>query len=212
MNRTHKALSDIWNRFQTCLFPWLEEEIGPLSKKQQQLTEVLDVAKIERHIPYTGGFGRPLADRAAIARAFIAKAVYNIPTTEMLLDRLDSDIRLRWICGWERKSDIPSQSTFSRAFAEFAESHLLERVHASIIDTHLAEQLIGHISRDATEIIGREKPNKRDVVVQEPKKPKKRGRPQKGEEHPKELTRLEKQSAGMSPKEMSCMQKSPRTP
>ena len=34
MNRTHKALSNIWDRFQTCLFPWLEEKIGPLNRRK----------------------------------------------------------------------------------------------------------------------------------------------------------------------------------
>ena len=51
-----------------------------------------------------------------------AKAVYNMPTIEYLLDRLESDIKLRRICGWQRKSDVPSSSTFSRALAEFAKS------------------------------------------------------------------------------------------
>lgn len=206
MNRTRHTLSDIWDRFQTSLFPWLEEALGPLSKKQQLLVEVLDIAEIERHIPYTSGTGRPLANRCAIARAFIAKAVYDISTTEMLLDRLGSDTQLRRICGWERRSGLPSQSTFSRAFAEFSQTNLPERVHAALIEKHFSEQLVGHISRDSTSIIARERPNKQAVEVQqEPKKPKKRGRPKKGEQRPKEATRVEKQGAGtMSLEEMKA--------
>ena len=60
-------------------------------------------------------------ERGALARAFVAKVLYNMPTTRVLLDRLESDEKVRRICGWERKSDSPSESTFSRAFAEFAE-------------------------------------------------------------------------------------------
>nr|VFJ75737.1 MAG: Transposase domain (DUF772) [Candidatus Kentron sp. FM]VFJ75903.1 MAG: Transposase domain (DUF772) [Candidatus Kentron sp. FM]VFK22708.1 MAG: Transposase domain (DUF772) [Candidatus Kentron sp. FM] len=205
MNQAREALSNIWHRFQTCLFPSLEEAVGPLTKRQQQLVEVLDVVEIERHIPYTGCGGRPLADRCAIGRAFIAKAVYNMATTEVLLDHLESDIRLRRICGWGKSDDVPSQSTFSRAFAEFAETQLPERVHAAVIDAHLGEQLVGHISRDSTEIIAREKPKKQDTAGKEPKKPKKRGRPKKGEERTKELTRIEKQASGtMSLEEMTA--------
>ena len=71
-------------------------------------------------MPYSGqATGRPLKNRESIARAFMAKAVYNMSTTEMLLDRLRSDISFRRICGWEKRSEIPSNSTFSRAFAEF---------------------------------------------------------------------------------------------
>ena len=202
MNQTRQALSNIWNRFQASLFPWLQEELGELTGKQQQLIEVLEIAQIETHLPYVGQVpGRPPEDRCAIARAFVAKAVYNLPTTEMLLDQLKSDITLRRICGWEKKQDIPSRATFSRAFAEFAESQLAERIHAAIIDTHLGNQLIGHISRDSTAITSREKPEKKAVKA-EATPPKKRGRPKKGEERIKEPTRLEKQSAGMSLSEM----------
>jgi len=202
MNQTRQVLSNIWNRFQASLFPWLQEELGELTGKQQQLIEVLEIAQIETHLPYVGRVpGRPPEDRCAIARAFVAKAVYNLPTTEMLLDQLKSDITLRRICGWEKKQDIPSRATFSRAFAEFAESQLAERVHAAIIDTHLGNQLIGHISRDSTAITAREKPEKKAVKA-EATPPKKRGRPKKGEERIKEPTRLEKQSAGMSLTEM----------
>ncbi len=197
MNQTQQPLSNIWNRFQTTLFPWLQEELGDLTYKQQQLIEVLEITQIEAHIPYTGrGRGRPSKDRCAISRAFIAKAVYNMATTEILLDRLESDIKLRRICGWEQKRDLPSKATFSRAFAEFSEYELTQKAHAQIIDGYLGEQLIGHISRDSTSIHAREKPEKKEEAEKQP--PRKRGRPKKGEERTKEPTRIEKQFSGMS--------------
>ena len=100
-----------------------------------------------------------------------------MPTTEYLLDRLDSDKRLRRICGWEKRSDVPSSATFSRAFAEFSNSKLAEIVHAEIIDRQMGEQLIGHISRDSTAIIAREKPVVTEV---KPEPPKKTRSPQEG--------------------------------
>ena len=69
-------------------------------------------------------------ERAAVARAFVVKAVYNMPTTRSLLDRLECDKKLRRICGWEHRSEIPSESTFSRAFAEFSQREMdLSRRH-----------------------------------------------------------------------------------
>ena len=201
MNQARQELSSIWNHFQSSLFPWLQEELGELTEKQRQLVEVLELAQIETHIPYVGrGPGRPLESRCAIARAFVAKAVYNMPTTEVLRDHLESNITLRRLCGWEKKRDVPSSPTFSRAFSEFAESQLAERVHAALIEKHLGDQLIGHISRDSTAIVAREKPEKPEAKKEEPKK--KRGRPKKGEERIKEPSRLEKQSEGMSIDEM----------
>mgnify|MGYP002176575948 CR=1 FL=1 len=108
---------------------------------------MLELAQIEAHLPYIGRVPERLtADRSAIARAFVAKAVYNLPTTEILIDYLDTDIKLRRLCGWERKRDVPSASTFSRAFAEFAQSQLAQRVHAAVIDRQLVDQLVGHVS------------------------------------------------------------------
>ena len=90
--------------------------------------------RIEEFIYSSRGFpGRPAKDQTAIARAFVAKMVYNMATTRVLLDRLQTDISLRRICGWERVNDIPEEYTFSRAFTEFSQSQLPELVHEAFI-------------------------------------------------------------------------------
>jgi hypothetical protein len=55
-------------------------------------------------------------------------------------------------------ASCPSEATFSRAFDEFAEGRLAERVHEALIKEHLGDELIGHLSRDATAIEARERP------------------------------------------------------
>jgi len=66
--------------------------------------------------------GRPAKDRLAIARAFVAKAVYNFPTTRDLIERLQNDAVLRRICGWDGSAKlVPHEPSFSRAFQEFAD-------------------------------------------------------------------------------------------
>jgi hypothetical protein len=65
-----------------------------------------------------------------------------------------------------------------------------------MISENLSEEIVGHISRDATEIEAREKPPKETKTETESdeKKPKRKlGRPKKGEETVKEPTRLERQ-------------------
>ncbi len=204
-----KNLSQYWMHIQETLFPFLKEELGPLTEKQQQLITVLEVARVEDFVRgYRFGVGAPVADRQAIARAFVAKSFYNMTTNVHLRERLLCDKGLRRICGWERKDEVPSESTFSRAFAEFSKSALPSRVHEALIKKHHSETLVGHISRDATAVEARER-----VCAEAKKKAKekkaaksakeasekqtgkaKRGRPKKGEEcTPKEQTRLEKQ-------------------
>ena len=57
--------------------------------------------------------GRPQADRAALARAFIAKTVFTISTTRALIERLAIDGPLRRLCGWSQGTALPSEATFS---------------------------------------------------------------------------------------------------
>jgi hypothetical protein len=196
-------LSCYWNMIQENLFPWLEESLGPLTQKQQQLVTVLEFARVEEFLSrYTGLVGRPEENRTTIARAFVAKAVYNLPTTVHLLDRLRCDKVFRRLCGWEKSSDIPSESTFSRAFSEFSKSALAERVHSALIKNYQSDCLIGHISRDSTAIEAREKVLFKEKVEITVMAPKKRGRPKKEEIRPeKEPTRLERQTT-MTLKEM----------
>ena len=191
-----ETLSQTWLSIQGSLFPWLAEELGDLTKKQQELVTTFEILRIEEFIYSSRGFpGRPPKDRSAIARAFVAKMIYNMPTTRALLDRLATDKSLRRICGWERLNDVPDESVFSRAFAEFSVCQLPERVHAAFIEKSYANEIVGHNSRDSTAIEAREKPIRKETVE---KVATKRGRPKKGEVRVKTLTRIEKQADGMS--------------
>jgi hypothetical protein len=195
MSKLRDTLSQTWLNIQSSLFPWISEELGPLTGKQQDLVTLLEVVRIEEFIYSSRGFpGRPPQDRTAIARAFVAKTIYNMPTTRALLDRLEADSALRRICGWERKSDVPDEWTFSRAFAEFSASQLPERVHGAFIKKSYEDELVGHNSRDSTAIEAREKPLKKEPVQ---KIAAKRGRPKQGEVRIKPLSRIEQQASGM---------------
>lgn len=193
-----ESLSSYWEKFQGELFPFLEETIGFLTESHRTLVTVLDMTRLESFVPHWHGLpGRPLAERAALARAFVAKAVLNLPTTRMLIERVQADKTLRRLCGWSRPSEVPSESTFSRAFAEFALSGLPSRVHEALIKQTHADRLVGHIARDSTAIEGHEKPGRADEPKSTAPKPapRKRGRPRKGERPgPKPLSRIERQA------------------
>jgi hypothetical protein len=194
------TVSGLLNQFQRLmqgvLFPALQEQLGPLSDKHRQLAAVLSMIEIESLVgSWSGGAGRPSKHRRAIARAFVAKAVFNLNSTRQLLDRLSVDVSLRRICGWESQREISHESQFSRAFAEFAASELPQRLHEALIEATQQERLIGHISRDSTEIEGREKPVRTPVLITPSKSKRKRGRPRNGEQPPPpQPTRLERQA------------------
>jgi hypothetical protein len=188
------CLSRTWAHIQGNLFPWLTEELGPLTAAHKQVVTTLELAGVEAFVQDWPGLpGRPPCDRAALARAFVAKAVLGLPMTAMLIERLAVDKPLRRLCGWEHPGQVPSAATFSRAFAEFARSALPGRVHEALIKRSYEDRLVGHLSRDATAIEAREKPVKTAAPARSKRK---RGRPRKGEAvEKKEPRRIERQAA-----------------
>lgn len=206
----HKnTLSQHWFAVQKVLFPFLEEKVGPLSDHHKQLISVLEFARVERFVSsYYGRVGRPQEDRRDICRAFIAKAVFNIPTNVLLREYLLNDSTLRRLCGFESRRSISSESTFSRAFREFAQTCLPDHIHAALIQKYQSEHLVFDLSRDSTAIEARERVDpvrkeemKQKALAEKEKKERekngekaKRGRPKKGEaRQPAPEKRLEKQ-------------------
>jgi len=154
--------------------------MGKLSSKEAKLIKILDFAQIENFV-CSAQITNPPKDREELARAFVAKQVYNLQTTRDLIERLKIDRTLRIICGWRYHSEIPSESKFSRVFKEFSQQRIATKAHDLFIEKYLSETLFFYHSIDATAVELREKAVKSKKEV----KPKRRqGRPRKGEEGP----------------------------
>lgn len=188
MNSLLHFLTGFGNILQSRLFPLLEQETGELTAKHKCLAKAVALTRVDQMVAPPRRRGRRPHSRANIMRAFVAKAVFSIPHTRALIDRLKSDAALRRLCGWETARDVPDEATFSRAFAEFSRNQTPERAHAALIKSSYADHLVGHISRDATAIVGREKP------ARKPKTPPRRASRRKHGRKPEEMTRLERQS------------------
>ena len=215
-----ETLSHRLELIQRSIFPHLKDAMGPLPPRYERFILILETVLVEELVPHHGVWpGRPLKDRASIARAFVARSFFGLATVRALIDRLEADARLRRLCGWTHAREVPSESTFSRAFREFAVMRLAERAHAAMIGRTLGsrsvheghdepgpDRVIGHVSRDSTAISARETPARKERPPKAKGKPaeakRKRGRPRKGEERPpKPETRLRRQ-LGMTLPEM----------
>lgn len=180
--RNMKPLQQFYFNMQMFLFPAMEEEIGKLTAKMREFVMLVELLKPGRFIPDAllgGVLGRPRRSRERLLRAFLLKAVYNFPTTDMLVENLRTSPRLRRLCGWDFACEIPSRATFCRAFGEFAAAGLGERLHEAMVAENYKDKIVGHASHDSTEIDGRERACRRKA----PKSPanRKRGRPRKAE-------------------------------
>jgi hypothetical protein len=153
-----QQLTQFAHLLQSQLFPTLEEAVGKLDDTAKRLVAILEMIPLSRFVPASRGWiGRPSKDRNAMACAFVAKAVYGFAHTRQLLERLHQDEQLRRICGWETERHLPHESTFSRAFAEFAAMEFPQFAHAALIAATQKDRLIGHIARDSTAIEARER-------------------------------------------------------
>src|ERR1700677_2799527 len=140
------------------LFPLLQTVTGLLGGQMQLLASAISLAPLGRLLSARrAATGRPAKDRAALATAFMAKAILNLPTTRDLISRLQVDEALRQYCGWRTVRALPHESKFSRAFAEFAQTQLPQQLHEAVIAATQQQRLIGHIARDSTAIPVRER-------------------------------------------------------
>lgn len=187
MNSLLQLLTTFSNVLQTSLFPALEQNLGQLPTHHRALVEALALLQMDGLLAAPSRRGRPAHSRLNILRAFVAKAIFGLPHTRALLDRLQTDTALRRICGWESAGNVPDETVFSRAFAEFAELEIPQRVHTALIERSYADQLVGHISRDSTAIVARQK----DQSKQKEKRPR---ASRKKNRTPEQMTRLERQS------------------
>lgn len=178
-------LTTIFHHLQRQLFPALETELGTLSALDQQFCEVIsltNLGRITRRYEWCGN-GTPPCPRTWLTHAFIAKHEYQFPTTSALIDALKSRPRLRQLCGWDCSGELPSEPTFSRAFAAFAHDQLPQQIHEHLVRIHAGPKLVGHVSRDPTAIEAPERPAVKPAAAA-PASPRKRGRPKRGKEHP----------------------------
>ena len=210
MTRIIPSLSKIWlkiKNLENSLFPQLQTSLGVLSSKEEKLIKILDFAQIEQFVcdVHLTNISK---DRVQIARAFIAKSVYNLQTTRELIDRLHIDRTLRIICGWRYVTHISSESTFSRAFKEFSEINLATKTHDKFIREYLSDIIFLYNASDATKIPLRQKAVKQETTPI--KTQSKKGRPKKGEtREPIKPTILSKQKDMQTTKEMLSLVSTP---
>ena len=157
-------LAPYWKQVREKLFPLLETEgFPPLTDKLKTLAQVLEIVRIEELVaaPEEGKRGGQQIDRRPMARAFLAKAFLNLSQTRALKEQLHQSDSLRKLCGMEK---IPSEPTFSRAFAAFAKQNLGGLAHLSLVEKFVSPQVVMHVSHDSTAVEVREKARRKDKI------------------------------------------------
>ncbi|MEI8026047.1 MAG: hypothetical protein WCI18_06845, partial [Pseudomonadota bacterium] len=87
-NILRNKLSWYFSSMQRNLFPGFTEELGPTTATHLKVIVALDMIQVENFTAYKNPFvvGRRPVNRDAMASAFIAKSILNIPSTVALID------------------------------------------------------------------------------------------------------------------------------
>lgn len=163
-NHAPERFADHWLTIQPYLFNFIEDEVGELDENQKLFVHVAESIGLERIAKKYGwcGNGRKPSSRLSIFKLFLMKHVWDWPKTKDALAEVRRVPSLRRLCGWESVCDIPSESTVSRAFEDFAMDNIADRLlhdfAAKISDGRIAL----HRSIDSTEIDARERSATRD--------------------------------------------------
>ncbi len=201
-NELKVKLEAFINLTQMELFRDIDESVGILDRRQADFINYyslvsgsLSGATRPRCLA-----GRPPSSRLSILKLFFMKAFLNIPTTKAARGFIMSSRSWMRICGFESSRDIPSESTLSRAFAEFSHDGSVARIHSDVVVKHMKDTgtIIHDVSGDSTKIEARERGVRKGKAAreQEASTPRKRGRKTKEEKMntpPPEPSRLELQ-------------------
>ncbi len=148
-----------WLTIQPSLFSFIEDEIGELDENQRlfiRLAESVELGRIAAKYGWCGNGRRP-SSRLAMFKLLLMKHVWNFPTTKAALAEVRRAPSMRRLCGWESQSDIPSDSTMSRAFGDFAADGTASSLFAAFVKKVTKGRLVIHRSIDSTEIDARER-------------------------------------------------------
>ena len=88
--------------------------------------------------------GRPPYPYYPFARSMLAKSFFGTEKTSAFIQRLKSDPNLRFLCGF---SKVPSESTFSRAFALLAEEGIWGTALDGLVKEAHAGKIVFHCQR-----------------------------------------------------------------
>ena len=146
--------SPFWNHIPQLLFPRLERVFAEsLTEEHKKIIAILEVVRIEECIHQNRSWtGRPAYDWVPFARFFVAKAILNVAATCDMIARVEVDINLRRILGWELGKRLPDESAFSRVNATLACLNIPLRAQEALANAQVKDRGICHTAHDSSAI------------------------------------------------------------
>lgn len=149
----------LWGEVAQRMFPFMMEELGELDEMAKCFVMICESVVKPEAFAYAKwkGIGRPKTSRTAVFKAFLFKALHDIPTTKELVRQLRCDPQARRLCGWGSAGNVPSQGQFSVVNKEFAERGFAAEWFDDYVRTYVEGDICATISYDSAPIAVRAK-------------------------------------------------------
>ena len=132
----------LWRALEQGLFPFMMNEVGELTEKNKVFVAVCEAAVKPETFEYAKwkGIGRPPVDHMAVYKAFLFKAVHDVPTTKEMIERLMLEPQSRRLCGWIWPEDVPCEAKFSEVNKEFSQMEFTDEWFGDFVKTFVGTE------------------------------------------------------------------------
>ena len=144
-------------------------EVGELTEKNKVFVAVCEAAVKPETFEYAKwkGIGRPPVDHMAVYKAFLFKAVHDVPTTKEMIERLMLEPQSRRLCGWIWPEDVPCEAKFSEVNKEFSQMGFTDEWFGDFVKTFVGTEGRMSVCYDSAPVPVRAKAANRKRVLSE---------------------------------------------
>ncbi|WP_257009838.1 transposase, partial [Evansella halocellulosilytica] len=153
------------------------------TQRYDEIFSAINIHPLLTVVSKKSNLGRPVKlNYPAMIQALVVRLVERIPEIQLLIKRLNSDLKFKIDCGFLVSDPVPSEASFSRMITKIKDTNVLEEVNSQIVLDAIQEEFItnSNIAIDSGHFEARDQaPSKKE---EKPKpEPKKRGRKSKAE-------------------------------
>ncbi|MCZ2845462.1 MAG: transposase, partial [Candidatus Bathyarchaeota archaeon] len=146
------------------------------TQRYDEIFSAIDINPILTVVAKKSRLGRPVElNYPAMVQALVVRLVERIPEIQLLVERLNRDLKFKIDCGFLVSDLIPSEASFSRMITKIKDTNVLESVNSQIILDAIDEGFINdaNIAIDSGHFEARDQaPSKKGEA--EPKAPPKK--------------------------------------
>ncbi|MDQ0258018.1 transposase, partial [Evansella vedderi] len=113
------------------------------TQRYDEIFSAIDINPILIIVAKKSNLGRPVElNYPAMIQALLVRIVERIPEIQLLVERLNTDLKFKVNCGFLISDPVPSEASFSRMITKIKDTNVLEEINSQIISDAINEEFI----------------------------------------------------------------------